>query len=195
MNDPSVLALGVALAWLAGVRVYLTALFVGLADAFGWIDLPVVLHGLASPWAIAACALLAGIEFLVDKVPGLDGGWNLLHTLVRVPAGATLGAAILDRDHRLGGSALVAGGAIALCSHALKSLTRRLINTSPEPLSNWSDSLAEDILCLAALALLATHPLQGASIAVGGSLLVALAAAWSFRSTLRRGAQRTAAAT
>ncbi|HEY2344634.1 MAG TPA: DUF4126 domain-containing protein [Xanthomonadaceae bacterium] len=193
MHDPSVLALGVALAWLAGVRVYLTVLFLGLAGTFGWIALPEVLQGIASPWLIGLCALLALVEFVVDKIPGMDGGWDLLHTLVRIPAGAFLGAAFIGRDHRLGGQALLAGGAVALCSHLVKGLTRRLINTSPEPLSNWSASLAEDALCLAALALLAAHPLQGMSIAIGGSLLVALAAAWSFRATLRRGVRRTEA--
>ena len=187
LGHAPVLAIGLALAWLAGVRVYLTVFFVGLASQFGWLDLSAAAQGIASPWTIGACALLAVVEFFADKIPGADSGWDLLHTFVRVPVGAILAAALLSRDHRIGGPALLVGGAIALCAHAIKSATRALINTSPEPLSNWSASLAEDIACLCALVLLFSQPWLGLAVAVGGLLLIASTTVWSFRGSLRRG--------
>jgi hypothetical protein len=175
-----VLALALAFAWLAGMRVYLAVLGLGLAGALGWIALPAVLHAVASPWVIGAFGALALVECVVDKIPGLDGGWDLLHALVRVPVGALVFAALLAGNHRLQGSALLAGGALALCSHALKTIARRLINRSPEPLSNWSASLAEDLACFLALGLAIAHPWRALGIAAGSSLLVASLAAWRF---------------
>ena len=185
IGDPSLFAIGLTLAWLAGVRVYLTVFGIGLAGAMGWLDLPPALHVASSPWVIGTCGLLALIEFMVDKIPGVDSGWDLLHTLLRIPVGAFLAAATLSPDGHLGGGALLAGGSLALGSHAIKTSTRALINTSPEPLSNWSASLGEDALTLAALVLLLAHPWLALGVAVGASLLGALAVLWLFRAVLR----------
>jgi len=185
IGNPSVFAIGLTLAWLAGVRVYLTVFGIGLAGAMGWMDLPPALHATTSPWVIGTCAALALIEFCVDKIPGVDSGWDLLHTLLRVPVGAFLAAATLSPDGHLGVGALLAGGTLALGSHAIKSATRAAINTSPEPLSNWSASLGEDALTLTALALLIAHPWLALGVAVGASLLGALAVLWIFRAVLR----------
>jgi hypothetical protein len=141
IGTPPAFALGLTLAWLAGVRVYLTVFGIGLAGALGWIALPPDLQVTSSPWVIGTCAVLALIEFMADKIPGVDTGWDLLHTLLRVPVGAFLAAAAISPDGKLGSGALLAGGALTLTSHAIKTGTRALINTSPEPLSNWSASL------------------------------------------------------
>ena len=95
MTDAHLFAIGVVLAWLAGIRVYLTVFGVGLAGAFGWLDLPQALEVTASPWVIGISGVLAAVEFFADKIPGVDTGWDLLHTLLRVPAGAFLAAATL----------------------------------------------------------------------------------------------------
>ncbi len=186
IGDPSVFALGLALAWLAGVRVYLTVFGIGVAGAMGWIALPPALQATSSPWVIGTCAALALVEFAVDKIPGVDTAWDLLHTLLRIPVGAFLAAATLSPDGQLDDRALIAGGGLALGSHAIKTATRALINTSPEPLSNWSASLGEDLLVLTALALLVAHPWFGFGIAVGALLLGSLAVLWMFRAVLRR---------
>jgi len=152
-------ALGIVLAWLAGVRVYLTIFGVGLAAYFGWMELPESVALAKSPVVLGVCGVLAIVEFLTDKLPGVDSVWDLLHTLVRIPAGAFLGGIALPTD---GGEAsvtgMVLGGAVAALSHGLKSGTRALINTSPEPASNWTASIAEDGLVLATLALALVHP-------------------------------------
>lgn len=188
--NPSVFALGLTLAWLAGVRVYLTVFGIGLAGALGWVTLPVDLQVTSSPWVIGTCAVLALIEFMADKIPGIDSGWDLLHTLLRVPVGAFLAAAAMSPDGTLHAGALLAGGALALTSHGIKTGTRALINTSPEPLSNWSASLGEDTVSLTALVSLLTHPWLALGLSVGALLLVALLVVWIFRAALRRLSQR-----
>jgi hypothetical protein len=195
IGAPSVFAIGLTLAWLAGIRVYLTVFGIGLAGAMGWMDLPPALHVASSPWVIGTCGVLALVEFFADKIPGVDSGWDLLHTLLRIPVGAFLAAATLSPDGHLGGGALLAGGALALGSHAIKSTTRALINTSPEPLSNWSASLGEDALTLTAFALLIAHPWLALGISVGALLLGALTVLWLFRAVLhvvRRGREAVA---
>ena len=186
MNNPSVFALGLTLAWLAGVRVYLTVFGIGLAGALGWMELPPALQVASSPWVIGTCGVLALIEFMADKIPGVDTGWDLLHTLLRVPVGAFLAAAAMSHNGELGGGALLAGGALALTSHSIKTATRALINTSPEPLTNWSASLGEDAVSLTALALLLAHPWLALGLSVGALLLAALVALWVFHAVLRR---------
>jgi hypothetical protein len=186
IGNPSVFALGLTLAWLAGVRVYLTVFGIGLAGALGWMILPPDLRVTSSPWVISTCAVLALIEFMADKIPGVDTGWDLLHTLLRVPVGAFLAAAAISPDGKLGSGALLAGGALTLTSHAIKTGTRALINASPEPLSNWSASLGEDAVSMTALVLLLAHPWLALGLSVGGLLLAALLVSWVFRKVLRR---------
>lgn len=151
--------LGIVLAWLAGVRVYLTIFGVGLAAYLGWMELPESVALAKSPVVLAVCGALAVVEFLTDKLPGVDSVWDLVHTLVRVPAGAFLGGIALPTDSGEASVAgMVLGGTVAAISHGLKGSTRALINTSPEPASNWTASVAEDGLVLGTLALAIAHP-------------------------------------
>jgi len=160
LSSPTVaFAIGMTLAWLAGVRVYLTVFGLGLAGLMGWVDLPEHLRVVESPLVLGISGLLCVVEFCTDKIPGVDSIWDLLSTVVRIPAGAFLGGMALPGA---GGDAsttgMLLGGGVALGSHALKSTTRALINASPEPLSNWTASLLEDGLALGALWLLVAHP-------------------------------------
>ncbi len=98
MTTAHLFAIGVVLAWLAGIRVYLTVFGVGIAGALGWLDLPQALQATQSPWVIGVSGALAAVEFFADKIPGGDSAWDLLHTLLRVPVGAFLAAATLSGD-------------------------------------------------------------------------------------------------
>ena len=158
MSDAHLFAIGVVLAWLAGVRVYLTVFGVGLAGFFGWLDLPQALEVTASPWVIGVSGVLAIAEFFADKIPGVDSGWDLAHTLLRVPAGAFLAAATMSPDGDLGIGTLAAGAGVALTSHLIKSGTRAVLNTSPEPISNWTASIGEDVATVGGLALVFNYP-------------------------------------
>ncbi|WP_133499386.1 DUF4126 domain-containing protein [Cognatilysobacter terrigena] len=190
MSDAPLFALGLVLAWLAGIRVYLTVFGVGLAGALGWLDLPPALQAAQSPWVIGVAGLLALVEFFADKIPGVDSAWDLVHTLLRVPVGAFLAAAALSPDGHLGAGALATGAGVALASHGLKSGTRALLNISPEPVTNWGASLGEDTATIGLLALLIAHPVAAFVLVLAISLLVALALAWLWRrvrGVMRRG--------
>lgn len=188
MTEP-LFALGLLLAWLAGLRAYLTVFGIGLAGLLGWVELPPALQVCSSPWVLGVAGLLALVEFATDKLPGVDSVSDLLQTLLRVPAGAFLAAATLSPDGELGTGAMLAGGAAALLSHGLKSGTRAVINTSPEPASNWTASLGEDALVVSALALAIAYPWAALLLAVLLTVLGALLAVWLVR-VLWRGSRR-----
>ncbi len=185
MSDAHLFATGVVLAWLAGVRVYLTVFGIGVAGALGWLDLPPALEATTSPWVLGVSGSLALVEFFADKMPGVDSGWDLLQTLARVPAGAFLAAAALSPDGELGAGMLATGAGVALTSHAVKTGTRLLVNASPEPVSNVAVSTAEDGLALGALGLMLVSPWLALALAVGVAGLLALALLWLVR-RLRR---------
>ena len=174
MNEAHLFVIGLLLAWLAGIRAYLTVFGVGLAGALGWVELPSALHATQSPWVLGTCGALAVVEFFADKIPGVDSVWDLVQTLARIPAGAFLAAATLSPDGHLGAGVLALGGGAALLSHGLKSGVRMLLNTSPEPFSNGAVSLAEDGLVVGTLSLAVAHPWLALGLGVGMSLLLAV---------------------
>ncbi len=186
MSEAHLFALGILLAWLAGIRVYLTVFGVGVAGALGWLDLPQALEVTTSPWVLGLSAVLAAAEFFADKIPGVDSGWDMLHTLLRIPAGAFLAASAMSPDGDLGTGMLATGAGVALTSLLLKSGTRALLNTSPEPISNWTASVTEDVAVVGALALAFAHPWIALSLVVSVSLLFALGIWWLWRRLFRR---------
>ena len=185
MSDAHLFAVGVVLAWLAGIRVYLTVFGVGLAGALGWLDLPPALQAAQSWWVIGLTGVLAAVEFFADKIPGVDSGWDLMHTLLRVPAGAFLAAATLSPDGELGAGMLATGAGAALASHVLKAGSRALVNTSPEPVSNVAASAAEDVAVVGALALVFSYPWIALGVAVLTSVLIAALVWWVWRALSR----------
>lgn len=185
MTEAHVFAIGILLAWLAGVRAYLTVFGVGIAGLMGWLDLPPALEATTSPWVLGVSGALAVAEFFADKIPGVDSGWDLLHTLLRVPAGAFLAAAAISPDGELGAGMLAAGAGAALVSHTLKSGTRALINTSPEPVSNWTASVAEDTVVVGGLALAWSYPWIALGVVVLVGVSVALVVWWLCRKVYR----------
>jgi hypothetical protein len=141
------IALGAGLAWASGIRLYLVLLLAGAMAHFGYLDLPPALAVLQHPLVLAASGVMALGEFLADKVPAFDSVWDAVHTLIRVPAGAVLAAAALGQaDPVWVMVAAILGGAIASGAHLTKAGARAMINTSPEPFSNWAASFGEDLL-------------------------------------------------
>ncbi|MCR6663633.1 MAG: DUF4126 domain-containing protein [Luteimonas sp.] len=186
MSEAHLFAIGVLLAWLAGIRVYLTVFGIGIAGMLGWLDLPPALAAASSPWVVGVSGALAIAEFFADKIPGVDSGWDLLQTLARVPAGAFLAAATLSPDGSLGAGMLATGAGVALTSHLLKSGSRALINTSPEPVSNWAASATEDVVVVGALGLAFAYPWIALAIVVAMSVGFALVVWWIWRKLFRR---------
>jgi len=159
LDMPSLLALAAALGWASGFRLYAVVFLVGALGAAGWMALPPGLQVLQHPVVLAASGVLLFMEFFADKIPGLDSLWDIVNSVIRVPAGAALAAGVFGADNAT--MALVAalmGGTLAASSQAAKTTTRAAINTSPEPLSNIAASLFEDGLVIAALWLATQHP-------------------------------------
>ena len=181
MTEAHLYALGLALACLSGVRAYLTVLGVGLAGLTGWVELPAALQVTMSPWVLGTAGALTIVEFFADKIPGVDSGWDLLQTLLRVPVGAFLAAATLSGDGQLGAGALAVGGAAALLTHGVKASTRVAINASPEPVSNIGASLTEDVIVTGGIGLAFAHPWLALGLILGTLLAMALVVSWIIR--------------
>lgn len=160
MTDPvSLAALAGGLSWASGLRLYMTLFIAGWFGRLGWIDLPQALEVLESPWVILVTGLLTGIEFLADKIPGVDSAWDTVQTFIRVPAGAVLGAASFgEMDPAFMTIAGLLGGGIAASAHFTKAGGRALINTSPEPFSNWAASFTEEVAVAGTLLAAFFHP-------------------------------------
>ena len=186
MDQAHLFAIGVLLAWLAGIRVYLTVFGVGIAGFFGWLPLPEALQATQSPWVLGVSGALAAAEFFADKIPGVDSVWDLLHTLLRIPAGAFLAAAAISPDGQLGAGMLATGAGVALTSHLVKAGSRALLNTSPEPVSNWTASVTEDVAVVGGLALAFSHPWIALALVVAISVAFALGVWWLWRKLFRR---------
>ena len=186
LDQSHLFAIGVLLAWLAGIRVYLTVFGVGLAGMLGWLDLPDALQATQSAWVLGTSGVLAAAEFFADKIPGVDSVWDLLHTVLRIPVGAFLAAAAMSPDGELGTGMLATGAGVALTSHFIKAGSRALLNTSPEPVSNWTASITEDAAVVGGLALAFTHPWLALALVVPLSLVFALSIWWLWRKLFRR---------
>lgn len=159
MDLSHTIALGMGLAWASGINLYAALLMLGLMGATGHIDLPPGLEVLQQPVVIAAAGFMYCVEFFADKVPGVDTGWDTLHTFVRVPAGAVLAAmAVGDVSMAAQVAAAIVGGTLTTATHATKAGSRVMINTSPEPFSNWTASIAEDLVVFAGLWTALSHP-------------------------------------
>lgn len=164
-------AVAAALGWASGLRLYAVVFLTGLAGWLGWVDLPAGLAMLAEPWLLGLSGALLFVEFFVDKVPWLDSAWDVVHTVIRIPAGAALAAAAFGGDHaQWATAAALLGGTLAATSHTAKATTRAAANTSPEPFSNWGLSLLDDAIVPLMLWLSWEHP-----VAFFAVLAVALA--------------------
>ena len=146
------LALTMGSSWASGINLYAALLILGLGGTTGNIALPNELAVLENPFVIGAAAVMYLIQFFADKIPGVDSIWDAAHTFVRIPAGAMLAAgAVGDVSPALEIAAGILGGGTAAISHATKTGTRLMINTSPEPVTNWTASISEDLMVIAGL--------------------------------------------
>ena len=160
MDALSIITLAMGAAWASGINLYATVLLVGLLGTTGLVPLPEGLSPLTSPIVLTVAGVAYVIEFFADKIPGLDSIWDTVHTFIRIPAGAVLAAGAtsgLGEDYMVA-LALLGGAAVAAGSHATKAGSRALINTSPEPVTNWAASIFEDVLVVGGLLLALFKP-------------------------------------
>ena len=190
VDTAGLLAIAAALGWASGLRLYAVVFLTGLAGYSGWVQLPAGLQVLQSYAMLGASGVMLFVEFFADKIPGLDTLWDMVHTLVRIPAGAALAAAVFGADHSSWAmAAALMGGTLAATSHIAKATTRAAVNTSPEPFSNIGMSLLGDGAVPASLWLSWTHPeVFFAMLAVALVAMVTLT--WLLAKFLRRLVQR-----
>jgi hypothetical protein len=170
MDMAQLLALAAALGWASGLRLYLVVFITGMAGWLGWLPLPSGLSVLQHPALLFGSGFMLFIEFFADKIPGLDSLWDLVHSVIRVPAGAALAAGVFGADSAtMGMMAGLLGGSLAATSYATKATTRAALNTSPEPFSNIAMSLVEDGAVVGMMWLATNYP-----VAFGAALLVVL---------------------
>ncbi|TMA11599.1 MAG: DUF4126 domain-containing protein [Deltaproteobacteria bacterium] len=167
------LSLALGTAWTSSINLYATVAALGIAGRMEMIQLPPDLQVLQDPLVIGLACLMYVIEFFADKVPYIDSAWDLLHTFIRVPAGAILASRSIGTvNPALELAALLAGGGVALAAHGTKATLRLAINVSPEPFSNWLASIGEDLTVLGSIWLIFNHPLI-MLILVGGFIALA----------------------
>ena len=145
----STIAIAMGASWVSGINLYATVATLGLLGRFAQLQLPGELQVLTNWWVIGVAVVLYLIEFFADKIPYLDSTWDVIHTFIRIPAGAVLAAtAFGDFDRSIQVIALLLGGGLAFSSHGTKAATRAMLNASPEPVSNVVASVVEDILAV-----------------------------------------------
>ncbi|MCG3201099.1 MAG: hypothetical protein NFCOHLIN_00961 [Gammaproteobacteria bacterium] len=160
MDAVDKIALSMGVGWASGINLYAAVFMLGFMGMNGYVALPPDLAFLADPMVLTIAALMYCVEFFADKAPGVDTGWDTLHTFIRIPAGAILAMkAIGDVNQAAELAAFMVGGSLAGISHLTKAGTRVLLNTSPEPFSNWAASIGEDLAVLAGLWAALHYPL------------------------------------
>jgi hypothetical protein len=159
LESVSAAAMAGGLSWASGLRLYMTLFIAGWFSRSGWIVLPEALKVLESPWVLMVTGVLLIVEFLADKVPGIDSAWDAIQTFIRIPAGAVLAVASLGTvSPEWTTVAAIIGGTFAAGAHVTKAGSRALINTSPEPFSNWAASFSEELVVLSGLWATFYHP-------------------------------------
>ena len=160
MDIAQTLALTMGVAWASGINLYAAIFMLGFMGTTGNIELPADLQILSDPMVMTAAGFMYCVEFFTDKIPGVDTGWDGIHTFIRIPAGAILAAgAVGEVGTAAQLAAGIAGGTLATGSHLTKAGSRVMINTSPEPVSNWFASVGEDVAVIAGLWTALTHPI------------------------------------
>ena len=159
MDIAQTIALTMGVAWASGINLYAAILMLGVMGTTGNLALPADLQILTDPMVMGAAGLMYFVEFFTDKVPGIDTAWDGLSTFIRIPAGAILAAGVMgDVGPAAQLAAAIAGGTLTAGTHATKAGTRVLINTSPEPVSNWFASVGEDVAVILGLWTALAHP-------------------------------------
>ena len=180
--DLSTLGFAMGSAWLSGINLYATVLTLGLLQRFHLANLPGDLSYLAHTWVLILAGALATVQFVADKIPAVDSVWDMIHTFIRIPAGAILAAtAVAHFDPGVRLVALLIGGGIALSSHGAKTATKLAANASPEPISNIALGLATDAVTVGGSVLMASHPIVMAVLVVLAIVFSVLLVRWIFR--------------
>ncbi|MBK9216882.1 MAG: DUF4126 domain-containing protein [Chloracidobacterium sp.] len=161
------LSLALGSAWTSGINLYATVTVLGLLQKFGATKLPGGLDVLDNWWIIGFAGGLYLVEFFADKIPYVDSVWDVVHTFIRIPAGAVVAYAATNQlDESITIPAALVGGGLAFASHGTKAAARVGANFSPEPVSNWALSFVEDGIVLIGVVLAVFAPMVIAAVLI-----------------------------
>lgn len=172
----------VATSFAAGLNVYATVATLGLLAHAGLVSLPPALNLLGNWWVIGVAGVLFGVEFVADKIPAFDLVWNALQTFIRIPVAALMAygaSAQLSPGEQM--LATFAGGAIALAAHGGKTAARAAVTPSPEPFSNITLSMGEDVLAVFLTWFATQHPVAASLIVAAFLIVIVLVIGWVVR--------------
>jgi len=196
MDTIQAISLALGVAWASGINLYAAVLVLGILGNTGYATLPPALEILQDPLVLGVAGVMYFLEFFADKTPGVDSGWDAIHTFIRIPAGAIMAAGVaegLEVNQAVEFAATLLGGTVAATSHFTKAGSRILINTSPEPVTNWTASIAEDMAVIAGLWAALTYPWLFVALMVAFLVLAAwlLPRIWrAIKAVVRRIRQR-----
>jgi hypothetical protein len=181
----------VPFAFASGINLYATIAVAGLCSQYGLVQLPDQFRGLDNPVVIGAAAAMFVVEFVADKVPWVDPIWDALHTVIRPVGGAVVAIAALgDASPSVQALAALLGGSVAMTTHLTKAGARAAVNASPEPFTNWTLSLAEDIFVITLTWFAVEHPVIATFVALALLAVIIAAASFIARAVRRRFARR-----
>ena len=173
MESTGIIALILGTGWASGVNLYAAILTLGIMSATGTTVLPPGLQVLEHPLVLGAAAVMYFLEFWADKIPAIDSGWDAIHTFIRIPAGILMAyGATEGLAPEVQMAAAILGGGLATLSHTTKAGTRVIVNTSPEPVSNWTLSILEDVAVIGGLWTALNYPVLFIGVALLGVLLM-----------------------
>lgn len=179
----------------AGINLYATVAILGLASRYQWVTLPEQYRVFDNDLVIGAAIFLYVVEFIADKIPWVDSIWDAIHTVVRPIGGALIAVATAgDASPAVEGLIALVGGSLAATTHFSKAGTRAVVNTSPEPFSNWILSLGEDAFVVALGVLALKYPAAAAAVVIVCLILMIVFAGWIIRAVRRRWSVRRAVA-
>jgi hypothetical protein len=171
----------------AGINLYATVAILGLAERYGWVQLPEQFAVFDNDIVIGAALVLFVVEFVADKIPWVDSVWDAVHTVIRPVGGALIAVSTLgEANPTVEGLVALLGGSVAAGTHFTKAGTRAVANTSPEPFSNWFLSLAEDAFVIGLVTLALKYPVAAAIVVLVGIVLMVVFAAWIVSAVRKR---------
>jgi hypothetical protein len=186
--DPLLLGTATAfgLAASAGLNTTLPLLIVGLLARFGLLALSAPYDALASDVTVGGLTLLALLEIVGDKVPGVDSVVQAVQWPLAAAAGAILFASQTSVISWVSpGLAILVGLLTAGAVHGARTAARPTVTAFTLGLGNTAVSTLEDALAVALAAASALAPGLGLAMLVALVAVVVVAGTWAGRRSLQ----------
>lgn len=174
MDTTTAVLTGLGLAGAAGLNAYIPLMVVGILIHTGHLDVATPFDTLGQTPILIVLAVLLTVEFLADKVPGVDSINDVIATVIRPAAGAFLAAGSLGTLTHLPPWVGVAAGIITAGTvHGVKAASRPVLNVGTAGVAAPTVSVIEDVVALVASVLALVAPLLLAFAVILGAVIAA----------------------